>query len=522
MPIDHQLGRALDMPSTRRLALGLFGSVLVILILRGGPLAWDEAVYSALGHDLATSGFDWGARSSDYWSDVRAPGLPAVQAAFFWVLGSSDVVARLPIVLASVTLLAIIARTLDLVSPPRVGTTAVVLTSLCPGFAATSTLAFADHAAALAVALAVMFALLAHTRQRKAWLWAVPILLGLATTIRFGAMLMAVAPLAVVSLLIVRDAARLRSFDMLRTLLIAGVASVVVVLALLNTRLLTQHSSPTDATRDIVDAGGRPVSQGFRDLATILTPGPVDYGFNGPFWGWTYASLFGVSCAVALVRLVVLRRFSVLFAILVLAVTPFVLYSLSVRQFVTTYASPLFAGAVAAISLGLWTTRSVTAEEGARSDISRRYPLDDAALLGVTVFVALAAATTYRGVEAMHDRLEWWEPVVTSSIAARGAMGADCTLVTGRVPQVAWYSECTVHMLDGSIAFEPAAPEAYISAYGERIPNREPGTPFGFVFFDGVPSQPDIDDVWPAAVAERSIILNSPSGRRAALIVVSG
>ncbi|MEY2958984.1 MAG: Dolichyl-phosphate-mannose-protein mannosyltransferase, partial [Actinomycetota bacterium] len=282
--VSHdRLGRILDDVVVRRVAIGLFTVFLVVLAAHGGPLGWDESVYSALGRDLAATNFDWDVRAGAYWSDVRAPGLPAFQAVFFEVFGASDFVARLPGIIASTALLWVIARTLDLFAARRVGTTAVVMIGLCPGFVATSTLAFADHLAALFVALAVFVAAGALQARSGARLWPVPLLLGLATTTRFGAVLIAAAPLMAIGGAVVIDAVRRRSALLLRSFVVTGLASGVVVLGLLQSTLLTRVSTPAAATRSIVDAGARPTSQGFRDLVTIMSPGPVDYGFGGAF-----------------------------------------------------------------------------------------------------------------------------------------------------------------------------------------------------------------------------------------------
>lgn len=521
----QRLGQLLDQRSVRWGVLGALSVGLVLLISRGGPLAWDEAVYSSLGKDLAATNFDWAVRSQGYWSDVRAPGLPVVQAWFFEVFGVSDFVARLPIVMASVALLAVIARILDLFTPQRVGTSAIIVVGLCPGFVATASLAFADHAATLVVATAVLVAASAFRRRSGSGLWAVPVLLALATTVRFGAVLVGVAPLVVIGAAVVVDAVRRRSIDVLRPFTIAGVSSVVVVLGLLNTTLLTRRSSPAAATRAIVDAGSRPVAQGFSDLWEIMRPGPVDYGFGGAFWGWSYFVVFGSLCLVVAARLLVARRFSVIVFVLFVGSTPFILYAFSVRQFVTTYASPLFAAAAAAVAWGAWAIGPELENE--RSDDTSRVPTNEVAtwtnavsVVLPTLVAVLVAISTFRGVTAMHDRLDGWEGVVDLSRAANGAIGPDCRILTARVPQAAWYSECRVAGFASPLPADASSVDEYLDLEFERFGVDRTDGRLGFVLLDGLAKQPTIDDLWTHADPERSMVVRDRNGRRAALLVI--
>jgi hypothetical protein len=232
--------------------------------------------------------------------------------------------------------------------------------------------------------------------------------------------------------------------------------------------------------------------------------------------------VFAIVCLATFTRLLLDGRGVLIGLMVFVGSTSFILYVLTVRQFVTTYASPLFASAAAMVAWGAWAPRSsddtlVEPDCRPRSNTER---WSSSAVYASAFLVVLLMVTTFRGVTSMHDRLDGWDRVVDLARAANDAVGPDCRLVTARVPQVAWYSECVVVGLG---APAPAGPEevgGYLTMQYER--NGIAGTEdrLGFVLLDGLAGQPAIDDLWPESDPQRSIILEASDGRRAALVVV--
>ena len=532
MQFSETLGQTLDRPRVRRVILVAFGAIAALSLRVQSPLAWDEAVYAARGKDLARTNFEWDTITSAYWSDLRAPGFPGFLAAAFELFGESDLIARLVVVGFSVGLLWMIATTLDLVASRRVGTTAIVIAALCPGFLATSTLAFADHPAAFFAVVGVYFLLHAHVRGAGLGLAMVPIALGIATTMRFGATMFVGAALFIVAGAIVLRAIRERDPRALIPYVGAGAVTGAVVLFLLGTTFLTRNASPLEATDAQVDSVNNSSTNWLRDLETILTPGAVDYGFNGAFWGWSYALVFVVVVVAVTTKL--LMRGQVLWLLMFAAVslTPVVMYGLSVRQYVTTYLSPQFAIGAAMLAWAIWLpapTRSDDDDDEPAEPATTALPFAGMVRTGL-VLLALGTAfvswRSFEGVEAMHERLGGFEQVRLASIAADDMLGSDCRLFTTRVPQVAWYSDCNASGFSGS--FQPDGEsvgggmpwDEFVQVQASRV-DLSGGATIGFLLLEGASGQPRIDDVAELADPDNSVVLRSASGRRVALFEVN-
>lgn len=519
----------LERKATRPTVLAAFG-VLAMLTLRGqSPLGWDESVFAARAKDLAATNFDWNQITGAYWSDLRAPGFPGFMAVAFEIFGSSDFIARAVVVAFSIGLLVVIGRTLDLVAPAVVGTTAIILIATCPGFFATSTLAFADHPGAFFAFAAVYFTLRAHVSASPTGLVMVPLCLGIATAARYGAVLLVLVPFVVIAGMVATDTVRARSWRNLVPFAAAGAVTLALLATLLSTTVLTRTMSPRAAASTAVERIGNEATNWLQDLRTILEPGAVDYGFNGAFWGWSYFLAFVILVLVALTRLLMTRRFMWIALFAAISAGPLVLYGVTVRQFVTTYLAPGFASGAACLAWALFLPeRDATneSEASARTDTERQ-PARLVQFGAITAAIAMLFVgwRTFTGVEAMHYRLTGFEQVRVAATAADDVLGADCRLFTTRVPQAAWYSDCHVTSFSGT--FQPDGEavggglpwDAYLKAQAARVDTTSDPS-LGFILLEGAGGQPAIDDVWDARIADQSVIFRSDAGRRVALVGV--
>ncbi len=531
MQISELVGRFLDRPIARGVLLATFGVLAVIPLRVRSPLSWDEAVYAARGKDLAETNFDFGVVTGSYWSDLRAPGLPGFLATAFEVFGASDFIARLVAVAFSVGLLWLLAKTLDLVAAPRAGTTAVLIAGACPGVLATSTLAFADHPGAFFAVAGVYFLLHSYVHGPGLRLVMVPLSIGMATTVRFGSGMFVAAAFVVIAIAVIAQALRERDARSLVPYIGSGVMTGAIGLFLLGSTFLTVQDSPLDATDAQVESLGHSSTKWLTDLQTILTPGPVDYGFNGPFWGWSYASIFVLLVVAVVTKLLVRGQFLWLAVFTFIALSPVVLYGISVGQFVTNYLSPQFAIASAVLGWALWLPARNSEAEADPAGVLEADPVELSGLLragvlcGVLV-LSYVTARSFQGVEAMHERLTGFEQVRLASMAADDMLGSNCRLYTARVPQVSWYSDCVTYGFAGS--FRPDGEtvgdglpwDEFISTQANRGGVGD-GATLGFLILEGASGQARMDDVWSSAEPDNSLILSSPAGRRVALFEVS-
>ena len=493
------------------------------------PLAWDEAVYAARGKDLARTNFDWGDISSAYWSDLRAPGFPAFLATAFEVFGASDFIVRMVVVSFSVGLLWM-AATLDLVAPPRVGTTSVIIAATCPGFLATSTLGFADHPAAFFAITGVFFLLQSYVRGANLGLVMAPISLGIATTIRFGSIMFVAAAVAIIAGAVVLRAIRTSSLRSMLPFVAAGLVTSLTVLLLLGTEVLTRNNSPLATTSAQVGNLKHSATHWIGDLKTILAPGPVDYGFDGAFWGWSRAIAFTLMVVAVTTKLLMRSQILWLALFATVSLTPILLYGFSIRQFVTTYLSPMFAIGAAMVAWALWIPAQAANKGSDESEPTvSTLSMSSGQFRGVVALTMLVVAflgwRKFVGVEAMHARLGGFEQVRLASIAADDMLGNDCRLFTARVPRVAWYSGCNTFGFLGS--FQPDGEsvgggvpwDEFIQVQTSRV-DLSGGATIGFLLLEGASGQPRFDDLVESADLENSVILRSESGRRVALFEV--
>ncbi len=535
MNSEERLGIWLDRSATRICISGAFVAVCLFILRVGAPLSWDEAVYATRADDLSRTNFNWEFYSGSYWSDLRAPGFPAILAAIFRVFGATDFVARIVTVAFALLLMLTIAWMLDRLYRPRVGTSAMLLIAACPGFLVGSTLAFADIPAAAVSALAVLVIVDAWAHRRTIFLFLIPVLSGIATTMRFGASMLAAAPLVIFGAAIIIRGWRDRRRDEIISTVTAGAATAIVVYLLLSTKLLTRTSTPLDAKYNRMDAVGKPRFQAFTDIVDILHPGRVGYGFGSAFWGWSFAVAFGLLTVAVICRLLVAARFKQLLLCLLVAVTPLLLYVLAVRGFVTTYLAPLYAIGAAMVATGYWTAtdeRPSDEEDGQPAETASDSSSADGLLgarTGTTVLAVVVAAyaligwSSVRANESMHRALGVWDGVrLTSQLAGESILG-DCKIATVRTPQVSWYSDCRVYSFvapsEGKHVSESELPE-----YLDRLEAHmgiSGGGWYGLIIIEPFGGQPSIATAQPMSVARRSIVIGSESAqRRSALLVM--
>ncbi len=254
-------------------AVVAFMVIALILINQGAPLGHDEAVYSARARELVN-----GEPASAWWMPYRAPGLSALLT-LAWIGNGTEPYLRLVVALSGVVLVVatwylgriMVGRSAALVAAFGLALTPTVLVSATqvwpdvPG-AAVGVAALAVYAHALSV-------------ERFPW-WAVivvPGLVGVATTIRYGAPIPLAIGLVVLTLWRSREA-RIRAAWIVATAV--GVAAVVAIL--LMTPLLTGGRTPFAAVRDL--SAGIPLTQGFTDywhVHDFLLAGPAVVGLLG-------------------------------------------------------------------------------------------------------------------------------------------------------------------------------------------------------------------------------------------------
>jgi hypothetical protein len=278
-----------------------------------------------------------------------------------------------------------------------------------------------------------------------------------------------------------------------------------------------------------------PPRQWLDDFRTVLAPGAVDYGFGGAFWGWSYAIPFLMLATVAIIRLLVRQWFGVLAVCGIITVVPIALYSVSANQFVTTYLAPIFASGAAMVAVGLFGNRMLSGDEWyseaepvelSPTPIPVLAPLglgDRRAWLSVAfaVCVGLVALASTQGVVRMHERLSGFEQLKIASIAADDALGQNCKVITGRVPQVVWYSSCqTGSIRKGVTLGDGVDEESDLQTFAGTV-GAGSGDVLGFLLFDGASGEPRIDDIWSGRIEDRSLVLSSAAGRRVGLIALS-
>jgi len=344
-----------------------------------------------------------------------------------------------------------LAATLDLVAPPRVGTTGMIIAATCPGFLATSTLGFADHPAAFFAISGVFFLLHSYVRGVNVGLVMVPISLGIATTMRFGSTMFVAAAIAIIAGAVVLRAIRTSSLGSLLPFVGAGVVTAATILFLLGTEVLTRTNSPLAATGAQVGNLEHSATHWVGDLRTILAPGAVDYGFNGAFWGWSYALAFTLVVIAVTTKLLMRGQILRLALLAAVSLTPVLLYGLSIRQFVTTYLSPIFAIGAAMVAWAIWLPAPKRSNAEPAESAAPCLPFASTvrmALVLLALGTAFVSWRSFEAVEAMHERLGgsnrsgWLRlPLTTCSAATVASSQAECHRSRGTPTATRWVSQ---------------------------------------------------------------------------------
>ena len=500
----------------------------MLLIRISAPLSWDEAVFATRARDLADSNFNFDYFSGSYWSDLRAPGWPAFIAIVFKFFGSSDTALRMLTLLFALVFLWSMAKISDLYFSRNVANLTLLLIILCPGFMLTATLGFGDLPAAACAMYALYFFVYSLKEGGSIQIILVPILLGIATSMRFGAGLI-VLPFFLVggAIYIYQDVSRGR-FKLSLQIVMCGLTSAATVLVLLTTTILTTKSSPLSAKLYRIEEVNKNRFAWLQDLTEILKPGRVNYGFGYSFWNQSYFNLLIMAMILSFAILILQRRIQFLVACVLLAIAPLPLYGLAVRQFVTTYFAPPFAiivwMIVIALNHGYSNLSKLTPTSSFASSI-RSTVLDrhSAAVRFICLFVVagafgLVAINSTSSEQAAHRSLSIWQDIEVVSRTAKDAIGPNCRIATVRVPQVAWYSGCYVTT---PIADADSDSQFLTTTNAQRLGITEEGRLFGVLIVEPFGKQPDIDQLKQSYIPERSLIIGSEEKeRRVALLVL--
>lgn len=506
---------------TRAVCVAGFSVIAFVAIVQNAPLAWDESVFATRARDVMNSNFSFDVRSGIYWGDHRPPGLPLLLAGPFWLLGPTDLVARLVIVALGAIGLVLVGRLVDVFFSRHVGTFAVALTAFCPGVLAAGSLIFGDVPSIPFVALALIGLSRALVDRRDVWLLLVPPSLIVATVVRFGSAMLIAAPLAILGLWFLFDRLVRRDIWSACRLLATAAASLVGIAVVLYTTLFTRIVSPAAATRALAETNGGDPGRWRQDLSDILQPGPVDYGFGGSFWGLSYSALFCLSAMAAVLLLVFRGRWLRLLIAVSIATTPVALYAVTVNQFVTTYFAPIFVSWAVAVAIGLFPGETVTRPSGSEESAETAMPRTvehrggrtTLALVAVVLLIAGGViVSSARATRTMHGRLDGFDGTRSASLIAGDLLGRSCALGTVRYPQVAWYSECSTVSLRGlNGLFDGSDDDAEIA---ELLRRAGAVDVVGVLILDGPGGQPNIDFAIESLDPSSSVVLTGESGRR--------
>ena len=397
-----------------------FGIVALWLLKAGGPFGHDESVYALRARD-----FHAGTDPGLYWLDIRAPGLPWL-GRFAWLASATPPVLRFIVagfgaLLVAETWLAgryLFGRIAGLVAAAGIATTPVILQS--------STQFWPDVPGA-ALGLGVLAVFLFSTGSERVSWWVVTVapLAAAATYVRYG------APIAIGAGLLVLVLWRWRS-SWLRSppMLVAGAATALVVGAiLLVPRFTGGNKAPLDAI------GGRPKDwfQGF-----------VDYVRQA---GDIVGNPAGVLLVVGLVVAIVLAlrggldRSTVIAtgAVAVVTLIPIAV----LLQGELRYLSPVWPWVWVLAGAGL-----VPLIEAAPKALAP-------AVAGAVAAALLIGAADAGGAVNEFNKDEFTQLKQAALEIKDHAGGRECGVVTGFLPQVEWYTECTARGFPGAAAELP-------------------------------------------------------------------
>ncbi|HSQ36704.1 MAG TPA: glycosyltransferase family 39 protein [Acidimicrobiia bacterium] len=447
-------GIAAEAPSRRRFSVGgpigrgewltlalIVLAYLVIVMLsvrRGPPLGWDESVYA-----LRARGFADGVGPLGYWDDFRAPGLPWL-GHLWWVDGREVVMLRLLVAGFGLGLVGVTWLLTRHLFGAWAGLVAAAGVAVTPPLVLAATQVWPDVPGAAVGLLAVALFAFSTGGDRPSWwmLSAVPAVAA-ATYLRFGAPLPIAIGLLVVA--IWRRRVLLRGIAPVAATVLAATAVVVVILQV--PFLTGGGASPLGAIGGLRDGW----FTGFADDAGLgdqVFPTAVILALVGAVAAWGFAGLGGIDRG-ALVTVAAV-------GLATAAAIAFVLHG-EVR-----YLAPAFPW--------VWIAGAPGLERLARAVPGRAGPVAAALVL-----VALAAGAVGSAQERNRGASQNLGGLRRASEAiAEKVGGRPCLVVTGRLPQVMWYSGCDARLF---------------ALRQVRLPAAADGSLF-MLFYEGDPREP--------------------------------
>lgn len=425
----------------------VFALVCVWLVSRGAPLGHDEAVYALKARTLAE-----GTSSAYFWNDYRAPGLPLILALIGRVV-SSDASMRLGVVVfggLGILLTWLIGRKLF---DQRVGLVAATGMAFSPVVVASASSVWPDLPGTVA-GLAVLAILIFSVQgDRVSWwvLVAAPLSVA-ATLVRFGAPI----PIGIGAVAIAAWKWKVVRHSIPQVAALGVLTAVPVALMLRTSSFLGTLMSPLDAIASLDSSNDLPFYTGLVDyvkMADFLVLNPTGLLL-------VLGMIFGL---VAAVRMSPTRKSFALPAgiavvtVLVLALTLHGEYR---------YLTPAYPW--------LWISAAFGLSEASKS-MSAAFVRPGIVILLVLVILSGAVDG---GVEAEKNK-ERFPDIRTAALQLdKQTNDGECGVITGYVPQVAWYSRCvTTNYSDQDVRLTstsfPDDPEVYLFLVqdGKRQPD---------------------------------------------------
>lgn len=424
----------------------VFGLVCAWMVLRRSPLGHDEAVYALKARTLVE-----GSSSAYFWNDYRAPGLPMFLSMIARFKGS-DLAMRLGVVLFGgliVLLTWLMGRT---IFDQRVGLIAATGMAFSPVVIASASSVWPDLPGA-AIGFAALTVLVYSVRGERVswWILAAAPLSVAATLIRFGAPI----PIGIGALAIAAWRWELVRKALPQVVILGALTAVPVIALLATSRVLGTSMSPLEAVSSLAEDNSFPFYKGLVDYAKLY-----DFLLLSP------AGLLLVLGLAAGLKAAVGKADSrgpfVLTAgvagatVVVLALTLHGEYR---------YLTPAYPW--------LWIAAAYGLSEMARSLRRDLVSPVVATLVLLTVLGAVSdgAMEVRKNEERFHD--------LRTAARQLDAVAADdtCAVVTGFVPQVAWYSRCVttsysmthVRLAGGSFPPDPTV-YLFLVQNGKRQP----------------------------------------------------
>lgn len=420
-------GIATEAPSRRRFSVGgpigrgewlglalialVYLVVVVLSVRRGPPLGWDESVYALRARDFAD-----GAAPVAYWDDFRAPGLPWL-GQLWWVEGREAIMLRLLVAgfglgLVGVTWL----LTRHLFGRPA-GLVAAAGAALSPPLLLAATQVWPDvPGAAVGLAAIALFVFSTGGERPSWWILSMVPVVAAATYLRFG------APLPMAIGLVVLAVWRRRVLMRGIAPVAAAVAATAAVAVILQVPFLTgSEGSPLAAIGRMSDGWFAGISD-YARLGHQVVPAAVVLALVGAVAAWGFAGPGGIDRGALAAATAV--------GLATLAAIVMVLHA-EVRYLAPAYPWLWIAGAPGLARL-------------ARALPGRAGPVA-AALVVVALVAGAAGSAQDRNRQASQSLLGLRR---ASEAIVEEAAGRPCLVMTGRLPQVMWYSGCDARLFN--------------------------------------------------------------------------